>query len=155
MRYHILAFFCLFNTTSTFEKKTTNEKIFVTTIFKCGSHLLLRLIDLMIEKKVYPLHKIDKGTTYHAHNWPVELDSFMPELSKDYCFASHSHCALSIAKYLKENGYKVLFIRRDPRGQFVSHVFHQCKFENYDIKNFDSLLLSKINQINAVYNRLC
>lgn len=129
-----------------FEKKKTNEKIFITSIPKCGSNMLAKLMELSIDRFLVKIngYKIEQEI----------IQSILPNQPQKNMFISHSYCTDNLSSYLLRNDYKVLFILRDPRDQVVSNVFHACKLfpSSFYLNNFDSILSGFIKDVAWRYN---
>jgi len=88
-----------------------HEKFILITTPKCGSHLIIHILNEILQKEdqrqlrsVFPdfLHELaiaEKNNTY---------------------LSTHQPCTPEAAEYVKSHGYKVIFILRDPRDQLVS-----------------------------------
>lgn len=134
-----MAFFCLFlNCDAT--------KIIITSIPKCGTHLVDKCVGLLTKK-----NNSNLLVTFVQENQLIKFDE-----NKEY-LVSHVSCYLLAKSNIKNQKYKCLFIYRDPRDQIVSDIFWDIRNET---KNkvvietpFKDRLKSKIEGIVNLYKR--
>lgn len=125
-----------------------SQKIYVNSIPKCGTHLLVKCIELLTNKKGkgFPTDIVkEKGFPYINEN--------------EFLF-----CHLGYSKLIKEQllikKYKKLFIYRDPRDQIISRAFWTLETESHYKKlgfnkkpKLNELIDLFIQRINIIYNK--
>jgi sulfotransferase 6B1 len=121
--------YLLFSTMSA--KKS--DVIFVTSIPKCGTHLLTKCISLLTKKEPFYL-----GPKYH-YKFDLEpsiIQKEISELKSNKYLIKHLNYNDKINNVLIKNNCKVLFIYRDPRDQMVSWTHHM---NNHSRKILDGI----------------
>jgi len=115
-----------------------HDKFIVLTPPKCGTHLLTKVIELIVKKRT------------HQKSSPVnnayEMYKAMQVVENKNMFFSNHHVTFEILRMLKKKNYKIITILRDPRDQLISRI-NWClegKWPPIPIGN-----LSKEEQINA------
>ncbi|MEX1012615.1 MAG: sulfotransferase domain-containing protein, partial [Waddliaceae bacterium] len=102
------------------EKETLHSNFILTPIPKCGTHLLMRCINLMTNKGIVGLVG---GTTEEF------IKSLKIAKQKNAILKCH-HYSGNFASSLYKLGYKNIFQCRDPRDACVSFVFYMDKWKN-------------------------
>lgn len=92
-----------------------HNRIVVTSILKCGTHLLMGCLELL-GKKCVSLVRVT----------PDDIEG-IKTLSADEFWVKHLVYRNGSAKILRSGGYTPIFIYRDPRDQVVSFAYHMKK----------------------------
>jgi len=113
LKTYLYAKICLFmmGSFSPILYSKTQSPILVTSIPKCGTHLLTETVSLLTgrSKVVLDYHQLYKDLT-------------LPPLSVHQYYQHHIHYDERLATFFKVNNYKILFIYRDPRDQVISRA---------------------------------
>lgn len=110
-------------------------KIIVTTIPKCGTHLVLECVQAITGQEAE-----------NALKW-LELT---PEDANKTILKSHAVYTPEYANFIESNKFKGIFILRDPRDQAISFVHHVWK--NLSPAEFNERLSAWIMDASLMYN---
>jgi len=142
----------LFLTTSfcMFLYGNVQSPILVTSMPKCGTHLLTRAVSFLTgkEKVIFDYHEFYKSLT-------------LPVLQKNQYFQHHVYYTDEVAAFLRANHFKILYIYRDPRDQVVSRAYwvkampeaHTQMPKHDKISDIITYLITDINAAYAPFMR--
>lgn len=121
------------------------DKMIITSIPKCGTHLLARGLQLMFGRPIANLSFMSTGPQ-------AVLNDKIPPTPKNEIFLDHIPYSAQAAGVVKKRGIKGFFIYRDPRDQVVSMAYHIIA--NPDAyKEFADLIRSS-NRISLIITKL-
>lgn len=105
----------------------SDTKILIYTPAKCGTHLICKALVLMTGKQI-----IDSAN-YRETSKKEEFINIVEKNSKNNLL-THTHWLPSstVLNELKNSGYKLISIIRDPRDQLISYVYHLHKYNGYN-----------------------
>lgn len=114
--YSVFVFFVFFGVLVTpnqdLQGKVRHDKFVVLTPPKAGTHLLTKVIGLILGKKSYHYpHLVEKPST---------MMSLVEKWEKKHYFFDNHTVTPEIIKELKHKNYKIITIMRDPRDQLLS-----------------------------------
>jgi len=95
-----------------------HDKFILITTPKCGSHLIIHILNEM-------LHKVDQRQL--RSDFPDFLEELMSAEQKHTYLSTHQPCDQEAVDFVKAHGYKIIFIIRDPRDQLVSLMYYNQK----------------------------
>lgn len=137
-----------------FECKCSHQKILLISIPKCGTWLLDKTASLLTSKKNALWRFIDSGILVRSPIAPATaIQLFTPSLAileqctninEDEYVIAHMVYKKEFEEILIKNGFKIIFIIRDPRDQIISRVFyvmlHKGVFSGLQQLSFNELL---------------
>ncbi len=93
---------------------SAHDKFVLVTVPKCGSHLIVHMLNEMLEK----------DDQRHLNS---DFEGFLKEFfiaeGKGTYVSTHQLCIPKAVDLIRKNGYKVIFVIRDPRDQLVSLMY--------------------------------
>lgn len=127
------------------------QPIYVNSIMKCGTHLLIKCLELLTNRK---------GTNTYGDK--VTIDK-LPQVDGNSILFYHVPFSDKAVEVLQRNNFKGIFIYRDPRDRVVSLAFFILLYkrellEKYGLKNnenlvhFPQLLTRLIKEVKTDYN---
>lgn len=124
----------------------TNEKVFISSIPKCGTNLLIKLMSLLT----------DQAYDTNSQNFLI-IDEYQAKNSSyTKYFLTHAIASPENINLIQNNNYKAIFILRDPRDQVVSFTHYIYKLSDYWPKlcnlPFNELLMLLITDISCIKN---
>lgn len=121
-----------------FHNCCADSKIFVVSIPKSGTNLIIKTLKLLTGKK-----DIWSPNFY-------DLD-----FVQDAIFSAHCFYSKDIIEILRKEKFKVFFIYRDPRDQAISWLYYMCKTrpQRYNLQNSSQILTSYILGMDSHPNR--
>jgi sulfotransferase 6B1 len=132
-------------TSGLFASSPRVPRILITSIPKCGTHLLARGLELLTKRPLRNLSMMNLGPE------PVENDK-IPATPPDAIFLDHVPYSPKAAQVLRKRKFKLLFIYRDPRDQIVSMAFWIMKKPLYYTGY--ARLLKEPNALNVIIKEL-
>ncbi len=91
-----------------------HDKFVLVTVPKCGSHLIIHMLNEMLQKD-------------DQRQLNTDFDVFLKEFNiaerKGTYLSTHQLCTPEAVDLIRERGYKVIFVIRDPRDQLVSLMY--------------------------------
>lgn len=124
-----------------------NQKLYVNSIPKSGTHLLLKCLKLLTGRETINISSA------------LDEEYELPGNPDNSIFYFHANYTPHAIQELEKNGYKGLFIYRDPRDQLVSNYYWILRPEHKNLHNFycntycSDLLITLITQIKDYYQR--
>ncbi len=158
-------------------------RIIVNSLPKSGTHLLGRLTDLLGFSEYTPgltgalLREIErnpfsrwskrrrKAPELSDFGLPIDLDipgnwvrkdwlhNFLNQIPNGYYITAHLPYNVDLSNFLVANGFRIIFISRDPRDVLISYINFQKKREDYPFHEYFNSV-DKRQQIQGVINGL-
>ncbi|NGX57536.1 MAG: hypothetical protein K940chlam3_00428 [Chlamydiae bacterium] len=94
---------------------SAHDKFILVTVPKCGSHLIIHVLYEM-------LHKNDQRQL--RSDYQDFLHELMIAERRGTYLSTHQPSSQEAIEFVKDHGYKVIFIIRDPRDQLVSLMYY-------------------------------
>ncbi|MDR3647104.1 MAG: sulfotransferase domain-containing protein [Candidatus Babeliales bacterium] len=150
LKFNAFIFSLLF---STIGNAQNSEKIFFSSIPKCGTHLLKETITFLTKKKYKHCSHFKSGREDH-------LPTFDP--SKEFIFWHIPYSTYASNSLTKQN-FRSIFLYRDPRDQLISYIFwvikdpSQIPFSQtkklypFDWNDFLTILIQNVNEFYKSY----
>lgn len=89
------------------------DKVLLTSVPKCGTHLLLRY---------FPLVGFRRGGPSDEIRWDDSFLNFVRHLEAGYFSSWHYQWSQALSDIVSDNGIKVVFLYRDPRAHLASYM---------------------------------
>lgn len=131
------------------------QKVLITSVPKCGTHLLARALQLLTNRPLGNLSFMNSGPD-------AIVKDAIPPTPQHEILLDHVQYAPAASEILKKRGFKGFFIYRDPRDQIVSMAFWILKnpdfYKEFGIlrtsqRYFPDLITKLIHTIGAYYGK--
>jgi hypothetical protein len=118
-----------------------NNKIYVNSIPKCGTHLLTSVIELMT------------GLKKHNTMGDMVTGNKLPKMGTHEFPYFHVKYSVPAASFFERNKFRCFFIYRDPRDEVVSYAYwHFIRSRWKDKMNFPQVMNQLIDGVAKQYN---
>jgi len=122
------------------------EKVFLTAIPKCGTHLVARLITVITGK----LWLVSRDNMLHLSDKTINEFNATPH----YFLGTHAVASLANIEKVKKGNYKGIFVYRDPRDSVVSFAYYIAKLrQNWpelSQRPLDDIIMEVITNVASV-----
>lgn len=147
-----LLIFLIFSYQTLIFSMSQDTKIFFSSIPKTGTHMLMKLITMITNKKGYGAPHLN----FDDSNFLKGIDF------KEYFLLWHVPFTPESENNLKNNNFKCFFMYRDPRDQIISYILFNLKYLGSQIPisqkrkafllDLDDLIVLCINNVKSFYD---